>query len=313
MGRAVSELVALVLGLLLAALGAWRWAPAPVVPAEAPIAGHPQRDAAVLDAGGVAVQLGDYRRIASLSLVADHVLLELVDPRRVVAWSGYSSGRDARRIGGGFAFEGNPGAERILARDPDLVLLTAGAVDAGLVARLRERGVAVFDCGDAYGRTAMLEDVRAIGALVGRGREADAWADALVARLDRLAPGRDPSRPPRRALALSTYGDQLFAGTRAADGRASSYHDVLVAAGLIDVAANRFDQPWPQIPAERLRVLDPGLIVTRTGQATALRRHPALRGQSIPIIELDPALWDHPGPPLVEAAEALVAALDAEP
>lgn len=299
--RGLANALAVFAALALAGLGALTLSvrTAPPVAAE----GHPVRADAVIDATGATVPRGDYRRIASLGLIPDHLLLELVDPRRVVAWSGYSTGRDERRIGDGRRLAGTPSAETLFALEPDLVLLSGAPGDAGLVARLRERGIAVFDAGPAYGFASLAPDLRAMGALVGHPAEAAAWAQRLAARIDRLA--RTAPAPRFGALALSTFADQLYLGTRAADGRASSYHDVLEAGGLRDLAAGHFADPWPQIGSELLLELAPAIVVTRRGQAERLRRHPAIRRLDPRIIELDPRLWDHPGPPLVTAAEEL--------
>ena len=259
----------------------------------------------IADARGVVVPIQAYQRIVSLSLVSDHVVLEWCDPGRVVGFSSYSTGRDRRRIADRPRLDGLTSIEAVLALEPDLVLLSGGAADVDRVARLRERGIQVFDLGAAYGLPALSADLRALGALLGHVEAGDRLAWSVQHRLASCAATLPADRAPRRALVLHSYADQLFGGTRARDGRASSYHAVITAAGLVDVAADRFSEAWPQIPSELLPELAPELIVTREGQAAILRAHPALAAFGGDIIELPAELWDHPGPPMADAAELL--------
>jgi len=168
--------------------------------------------AAVVDATGAQVPIAAYARVASLGLVSDHLVLEWCDPARIVAYSAFSDGRDARRIGDAPRLEGLSQVEAVLALDPDLVLLAGG--DAGSVARLRERGIAVFDLGPAHGLPSLRADLAALGRLLGHADEARRLAASLAHRLRPGAAAPDGARP-LRALVLHTYADQLFGGPNA--------------------------------------------------------------------------------------------------
>ena len=92
----------------------------------------------------------------------------------------------------------------------------------------------------------------------------------------------------------------------------TSYHDVLGAAGLIDVAAGSY-HGWPQYRAEELIALAPDLIVTAAGMGDALRRSPGLSAmpalrQPGGVIELDGEVLSDSGLGMLECAEALFAA-----
>lgn len=243
-------------------------------------------------------------RIASASTVADALLFELCARGRVVAITAQSAaGRDAHRFEGLPAIRSLDDVEAILGLRPD-ALVAHNVADPARVARLRAAGVRVLDLGPLEGRATLGDDARAIAALCGAGGAGERWARAFERRMDAVAAGR-PTAPRRRALYLNVYGDRFMGGT---DG--TSYHDVLLAAGLADAAAAAHDG-WPTYDVEELLALDPDLLVTRAGMGAAICAHSTLRGlracRAGPI-ELDPDLLDDPGPGMLEAAEALHAA-----
>ena len=89
----------------------------------------------------------------------------------------------------------------------------------------------------------------------------------------------------------------------------TSYHDIMAAAGLVDVAAERY-RDWPAYSAEQVLELDPEIIVTRAGVAAGICKYPGMdhidpcRGKGR-IIELPGELLDEPGLAMLEAAEEL--------
>ncbi len=243
------------------------------------------------------------RRIASASTVADALLFELCARERVVAITAQSgAGRDAHRFEGLPAIRSLDDVEAILGLHPD-ALVAHNVADPARVARLRAAGVRVLDLGPLEGRATLGDDARAIAALCGAGDAGERWARAFERRMDAVA--GDVLAPRQRALYLNVYGDRFMGGT---DG--TSYHDVLVAAGLADAAAATHDG-WPTYDVEELLALDPDLLVTRAGMGAAICAHSTLRGlracRAGPI-ELGPDLLDDPGPGMLEAAEALHAA-----
>jgi iron complex transport system substrate-binding protein len=258
----------------------------------------------IRDASGAIAPLRHYARIASISLVADHVLWELCEPERWVGVSALSKSsehfgyRHTQRT----AITSPTDLEAILALHPDLLLINHFG-DPRYVERLRERGVVVFDLGEMRGMETLLPNMRAIGALLGKATQADALAHGFALRLQAVDAGL--SHEPRpRALYLSAYGKQLYGGAAG-----TSYHDVLTAAGLIDAAAPRF-RGWPALDAEQVLSLDPEIIVTKLGMSREICRFPGL-GQARPcrgqgrIIEVDPELIDDPSLPMLQAAESL--------
>jgi iron complex transport system substrate-binding protein len=280
---------------------------APAAAVEQPaLAILPDGRRALRDARGALVALGAPRRIVSLSLPSDALLAELAEPERVVAFSSFSTGAYAYKLGARPRLAGLDDLEAIAALHPDLVLCTTIGSEAGRLERLRAAGLAVFDLGDQVGIATLVADARAIGILLGASERGERYATGLRRRMAAVAATLPPERR-RRAVYVSVYGEALSGGTVG-----SSYHDVLTAAGLVDAAAQRY-RGWPQYRIEELIALDPQVIVTARGMGDRLRRLPGLEvlaalRRADGIIELDGALLDDPGPAMLDAAEALFAA-----
>ena len=260
------------------------------------------------DAQGVLAPLREYRRIASATLVADRLLADLCEPERVIAYTRQASRTEhGHRYAGRAAIGPRDSLEHILSLAPDL-LLVSELFDASYVTRLRERGVQVFDLGAMRGVETLVPAIHALGSLIGAPQRAAQYAETLTRRLRAVASdGRKPSH--QRAIYVGVYGDRLFGGARH-----TSYHDVLTFAGLRDVAAEAGLEGWPELTSERLLALDPDVVVTRTGMGAIVCRAPGLenlqpcRGIGR-LIELDATLLDDPGPAILDAAEALRAAV----
>jgi iron complex transport system substrate-binding protein len=262
---------------------------------------------AARDARGTLVALGGYRRVISLALAADQLLLELCEPERVIACSSYGSPADAFRMGERPRLRGLDDLEAVIALHGDLVLLSSTGGDAVKIDRLRAAGTAVFDLGDQGGLDSLCADALSIGALLGTAERAQRLAATLRRRMAGVAARLPPAVARRRALVVTVVGGTLFGGTVG-----TSYHDVLDAAGLIDVAAGSY-HGWPQYRAEELIALAPAVIVTATGMGEALRRAPGLAAMAAlrqpgGVIELDGELLSDSGPGMLACAEALFAA-----
>jgi iron complex transport system substrate-binding protein len=260
----------------------------------------------VRDGRGVALTapVGGFLRIASTSVLADQLLAELSEPERIVAASRYSTGPFAHRLGAVPRLEGIGDVERLIALSPDVVLMSTFAGDAERVRRLEEAGLTLFDLGEARGVDSTLRAIGDIGALLDCRERADRLSASFSRRLAHVAADLPAGTPRRAGMYLAVIADQLFGGTTG-----TSYHDVLIHAGIDDCAAERY-RGWPQYAAEQLLALDPPLIVTKSGMAQTLRRHPWLAGLRAcrdpgGIIEIDADLIEDPGLGVLNAAEAL--------
>lgn len=313
---AVLALLASVLAVMLARPGE---APAPViVTPERPevayvmLAEGPEAVRGVRDASGTAIAVGDYRRIVSASTVSDWLLSELVEPGRVVAYTelSASSAPWRHRFAGTGTITSTQNIEALLALDPDL-LLVDDLGDPKRIARLRERGLQVFNIGQVRGMESLASAIARTGAVLGREERAGLLAERYERAMYALLPA-SAGHKRVRGMYLSIYGDTLFGGTKG-----TTYHEILHYAGLIDVAAEHFTD-WPQYSSEHILVMNPEVIVTRAGLGRAICNHAGLYRVAActaagRIIELDGFTLDDPGLGMLEAAEALHRALHGAP
>jgi iron complex transport system substrate-binding protein len=223
------------------------------------------------DAVGHRPALKKFERIASASSYADEILLALAEPERIVALSGqgYRADRDAFRYGKRTLISGPADMEVLFSLRVDLLLINHYAGQADL-ARAREAGIEVFDLGDMRGLTDLQQNIVAVATLLGDPARGErlwrSWSRQLS------AVSRDvPEAARKRAMYVAIYANKLYGGTRG-----TSYHDVLTAAGLVDIAADKF-RDWPQYDPEQLLDLDPPLIITEGGMGEQLCGHTWLR------------------------------------
>ena len=238
------------------------------------------------DAGNRVLVAPKPRRIVSLTMFTDEVLLELVGPERLAAVSLFAADPAVSNVSG--RIEGIPRRldlqpEVILSLQPDLVFV-ANWSDAAAVRQLRAAGLPVYLVATAFTVGQIREKIRRTALLVGE----PAAGERLVSRLDRRlrdVEARLAAVPAGRRLTVLDYSSW-----GAAMGRGTSWDEVVRRAGLRNaVGALRVDG-WGQVPLskEKLIELDPDLLVLpgwvygEQGGADAFYRRvtadPALRG-----------------------------------
>lgn len=259
-------------------------------------------DGTLADASGWPVRLRRYARVVSTNLVTDRLLLEFAEPDRILAFSRAASERpeDGYRYQGKPAIDGFGPVEALIALRPDLVLTNSFGTP-GRAAKLRSAGIEVFDLGELRGVRSLVAVAETLAVLLGQPARGQAFARTFVQRMDNVAAGLH-GQPRKTALFLSTIGNQVQGGTVG-----TALHDILAAAGLVDVAATGY-RDWPAYSAEQLLALAPELIVTRQGMAPAVCAFPgadrlAACREPDRIIELPAELLDEPGPAMLDAAE----------
>ena len=246
-----------------------------------------------------------YQRIASASPVTDELLLELCEPDRIVAFTGYNQRKGVRnyRYQGKGTIELITDIEQILTLDPDLVL-AHNLTDPRHVERLREAGIRVFDFGSVEGLTSLWEDIDTLATLLGHPERGTALAERLKGDLGAIA-SDIPAAQRKRGLYATVVGNRIYGGTIG-----SSYHDVLSYAGVIDIAADKYER-WPNYSIEQLLELDPPLIVTATGigeqlcALSALSHLQACAEGRQGIVEIDGKLLGSGALGIVDAARAV--------
>lgn len=241
------------------------------------------------------------RRIASLNLCADQLLLALADPDRIAALGPLSRDRAYSRLAErAETFPRIRGAEDLLMRDVDLVLIGPHD-DRYTRSVLAERGIRTeivppwssIDRGRA--------EIRRVAALLGRPERGEALVgeiDAALARLPRVGPGTT-------ALALERRGW--------APGAATLVHDVLRRMGFSDPVGGSGQADGGFVPMERLVLAAPDMVVLDRAppeaedQGTAWLLHPAMLAALPPERRLvaDARLTICGGPSTPELIDAL--------
>ena len=266
---------------------------------------YPGGGQGIVDGSGRIIPLRPYRRVVSTSLLSDRLLVDLAEPDRILAVSSTSVDKSPWRwrFAGKPAVDGMGPLEPIIALKPDLVLMNIFGGE-GRAEKLRDAGIQVFNLGQLRGVRTLLPTAEVVGELLGDGERGRRYAHNFRQRLQRVAlPLGD--RPRRRALYLAVTGGAMLGGTVG-----TSYHDVLVHAGLIDVAADRYVD-WVQYRAEQIAALDPELLVTKDGMVESVCAHPGLDGLGAcrdparRIVTLPAGLLDEPGVAILDAAELL--------
>jgi iron complex transport system substrate-binding protein len=273
--------------------------------ADATYARLPDGARGVADANGHIVPVRRYARIASVSSTADAILLALLEPERIHALSDYGRAHsdEAHRYGARSSIVGLHQLEQLVDEKVDLLLMNHLRSPSEL-ARTREAGIQAFNLGEMRGLSTLIPNIHAVAALVGEPERGRRFADKLVRRMRMVAADIPPERR-KRALYVSAYANQIFGG---APG--TSYHDVIVHAGLIDVAEGRYEG-WARYDPEQLVVLDPELIVANEGTSQGLcrigglERLRACQNGGAGIVTLPTDLLGDPGPRMLEASETL--------
>ncbi|MCK6504036.1 ABC transporter substrate-binding protein [Myxococcota bacterium] len=259
----------------------------------------------VIDARGVAVPIRAWERIASLHLVADHLLLDLVEPERFVATTATSRTQHPEhwRFGERVAVGGREQVEALIEVHPDLVI-ASNFMDESLLARIEDHGIQVFDLGEMRGVATTIEDIRTLGILLRAEDRARRLEDRFLREIAALHAAVPRDDQPE-GLYLSVYGDAWFGGTAG-----SSYSDLLALAGIHDLAADHGFKEWPPYTPEQLLGMDPALIVTQEGMAAAICDHTLLRRLRActpagRVVELPGRYHTDPGLGLVPAVQDL--------
>jgi ABC-type Fe3+-hydroxamate transport system substrate-binding protein len=274
--------------------------------AEEPARAQRSAEAPLRDAVGHTPARKRFERIASSSSYADELLLALAEPERIVALSGqgYRSETDAFRYGNRPLISGPGDLERLLSLHVDLLLITHFGGQADL-ARASEGGIEVFDLGDMRGLATLEANIVAVATLLGDPARGERLWRSWSQQLRAIA--RDiPQAERKDAMYVAIYANKVYGGTRG-----TSYNDVLTAAGLRDLAADKY-RDWPQYDPEQLLSLDPPLIITEGGMGQQLCSHTWLRslracapGQARPyegIFEISRNLMGSAGLGMLDAA-----------
>lgn len=243
------------------------------------------------------------RRIVSLNMCTDQLLLDLVEPERIagISYLGTDAtlSADAKRLQPFKKLRGT--AEEVLGLEPDLIIAgeyTTGAT-VDLLRRVGQKVLIVPMATDFDGMRATVRQIAAAVGEVGRGEEVLQHFD------DRLRAARSTvqSRPTALAYQVGSF----------VSGPESLLDAALTAAGYRNLARELKLGAGGRLPLEQLLSTPPDLLVLanapddfRTVLADNLR-HPALQQamRNRPSVHLPMPYWMCATPKIAEAVEIL--------
>ena len=211
------------------------------------------------DAGSQVTIAAKPARIVSLTMFTDEVLLELVEPARILAVTTFAAdpaisnvAEKAKAVPQKLAMN----VEILVAMKPDL-LFVANWTEADKVKQLRDAGIPVYLTGTGTTVDQIREKIARVGELVGETAKAKKLLGTMDARLaaveKRLA--KIPSAGRLSVVDYTVWG--------AAQGKGSSWDEIVRRAGLVNAAGAIAADQWGQVPLskESLLELDPDILV----------------------------------------------------
>lgn len=243
------------------------------------------------------------KRIVSLNLCTDQLVMMLAGPERIAAVSHLALdpqlsvlAADAKRLPITYGQ-----AEEVFLLKPDLVVAGAFHLNA-TVDILQRLGIKVEEFGSANSFAEIRDNVRRMGRLLGAEEKAEALIAEFDARLDRV----EKERTARPALAALYYANSYTSG---ADTLAA---EVVERAGFNNLGSQLGLKGTSELPLEMLIMRRPDLVITGLAyEAPALAQevfeHPALaylerRSKNTAVPE---NLWICGTPYTARAVEAL--------
>ena len=247
------------------------------------------------------------RRIASLNLCTDLLLMELVPRERIVSLTYWAADPDLSYLADevGDIPLNHSLAEEIIPLRPDLVL--AGQFsDVQVISLLRRLGTRVEVMEVPLTLAGMREHLLELGELVGAGERARQMADSIDRGLTGIA--ARSSGVAGRPLAV-VYGPQGVS-----PGQDTLMDDLLALTGYRNLAAEAGIRSYGTLSLETLVMADPDLLIiddlfaSPDSMAHQALRHPALRDEFTGerLLAMPSSLTACLGPPIVTAAELLL-------
>lgn len=229
------------------------------------------------------------RRIVSLNLCTDQLLMELVEPTRIasITWLSRTQGDPAQRALAMRLPVNRGSAEEVLAARPDLVL--AGRFTTTTTrALLRRAGVPVLEVDAAQDWQGIRRVTREVAAAAG----AQARGEQLLVRMDEALAAAAAIRPavPLRAIGWSGSAEDV-------PGADTLFDTILTTAGAVNIAARA--QGVRSFDLEQVARARPQVLLRGAAQG----RTPALRNS----VAAHPVLAGLPGLAVIEYPEGVYA------
>ncbi len=256
---------------------------------------------AAVPSAGAAVFVEKPRRIVSLNLCADELVLRLADRRNIasVTWLSRDPA-DSNVVDLAARVPVNYGlAEEVVPLNPDLIV--AGIQTARTaVGLLKQAGFPVMELGVPRNLDEVRGQIRELAGAIGEPGRGERMIDDINARLAAV-----PVPPERRPTAI-VLDPNLF--TASSD---SLVDRVIAAAGLVNLAPRLGVDRDGRVPLEAVLTGRPDVLILGTSPdgppslASQLLRHPALERLSARLAVVPSRLWACAGPSVVDAIERL--------
>jgi iron complex transport system substrate-binding protein len=191
-------------------------------------------------------------RVVCLAPSLTETVYELGGGDSIVGVSDYTTFPEAARSKPSVGNLTHPAVEKIIALDPDLVLLEAHINRQETIHQLEELSLPAFVV-EPQGLTGILRMVRSVGDATNHSEEAESLVKRLSEKRDAVAARvKGQSRP--KVLVVIWYEPVLTAGNKA------FITDVIAAAGGESVTAD-IPQVWPQISMEEVVNRSPDFLL----------------------------------------------------
>jgi len=238
------------------------------------------------DAGNTVVLAAPPARIVSQTLATDEILLSLVDKSRIVGVTTFAADNQISNVADQAAdipHKLTQNVETIISLKPDLVLV-ANWSDPAPVKQMREAGVPVYLMASGVSVSSIEEKIEKLAMMTDEQEKGRQIVTRMEERLGAVSEkvSRFPPEKRPRVMDYATWGS--------AQGRGSSWDEIIRRAGLVDAVAGLAPDDWGQVPLSKERVLQidpdllvlPGWVYGDPGGASAFlsrfMRDPAFRG-----------------------------------
>jgi iron complex transport system substrate-binding protein len=209
------------------------------------------------------------RRIVSVTLATDEILLALVEPTRLLGVTYLAvderiSNMTQEAVAVPHKVRADP--EQIISLQPDLVFV-AGYLRGEFIRLLQAAGLVLFQFQEYDSIAAVEQNLRLIGQVVGEEARAEALVAAMQARLQALGERLRPIGTRPRVLYWGSHGYTA--------GRMTSIDDLITYAGGENLAATYGLIGPANLSAEQVLAMNPQVIVSGSFDQDAQRGIPA--------------------------------------
>ncbi len=204
--------------------------------------------------------------IISMAPSTTRILLDLGLSENIVACDTYSFGSYGSELSADIPqFDMmTPDQEQIIGLGADIIFTTGMSASQGtdVFAAVRESGACVADIPSSASLADIEDDIRFIGACVGKGEEAEAIADDMQEKIEEFSEiGSSIPEEEKKSVLFELYTPSADNPIIYTAGNGTYINEMLELIGAVNVAADGTDQ-WPALSEEAAVASDPDVILT---------------------------------------------------